>query len=98
MNEMNIRTSLSSVDPRDERIYELEDRIEELQLELDQKNIIIKQKDAVSSSLKPNPHSYTKFLGDQKAASIGKWTFKHILLHNHYRSKPTSSQLSAKTI
>jgi len=46
MNEMNIRTSLSSVDPRDERIYELEDRIEELQLELDQKNIIIKQKDA----------------------------------------------------
>jgi len=48
MNEMNIRTSLSSVDPRDERIYELEDRIEELQLELDQKNIIIKQKDAVS--------------------------------------------------
>ena len=61
MNEMNIRTSLSSVDPRDERIYELEDRIEELQLELDQKNIIIKQKDAVSSSFKPNPHSYTKF-------------------------------------
>jgi len=46
MNEMNIRTSLSSVDPRDERIYELEDKIEELQLELDQKNIIIRQKDA----------------------------------------------------
>ena len=61
MNEMNIRTSLSSVDPRDERIYELEDRIEELQLELDQKNIIIKQKDAVSSSFKPNPYSHTKF-------------------------------------
>ena len=48
MNEINIRTSLSSVDPRDERIYELEDKIEELQLELDQKDIIIKQKDAVS--------------------------------------------------
>jgi len=46
MNEMNIRTSLSSVDPRDERIYELEDKIEELQLELDQKNLIIRQKDA----------------------------------------------------
>jgi len=46
MNAMNIRTSLSSVDPRDERIYELEDKIEELQLELDQKNIIIRQKDA----------------------------------------------------
>jgi len=46
MNEINIRTSLSSVDPRDERIYELEDRIEELQLELDQKNLIIRQKDA----------------------------------------------------
>jgi len=46
MNEINIRTSLSSVDPRDERIYELEDKIEELQLELDQKDIIIKQKDA----------------------------------------------------
>ena len=56
MNEMNIRTSLSSVDPRDERIYELEDKIEELQLELDQKNIIIRQKDAVSSlKFKPNP-------------------------------------------
>ena len=51
MNEMNIRTSLSSVDPRDERIYELEDKIEELQLELDQKNIIIRQKDAVSNSI-----------------------------------------------
>ena len=58
MNEINIRTSLSSVDPRDERIYELEDRIEELQLELDQKNLIIRQKDAVSCSTKTRWYDY----------------------------------------
>jgi len=74
MNQMNIRTSLSSVDPRDERIYELEDKIEELQLELDQKNLIIRQKDAEIKKLlrsvngSSSTSSYTSSTGRSRRA------------------------------